>query len=55
MRLWLELAVVVVFIVLFGLPVIYILVLDGLAGDWLVDQLPFWDELIGFYDWLGWS
>jgi hypothetical protein len=37
---------------LFGLQVIFILVLDALAGDWLIDHVPFWDELIGFYDWL---
>lgn len=53
-RQWLELAVMAGFIVLFGLPVIFILVLDALAGDWLVDHVSYWDELVGFYDWL-WS
>lgn len=53
-REWLELAFIAAFIVLLGLPVIFILVLDALAGDWLIDHVSYWDELIGFYDWL-WS
>jgi hypothetical protein len=49
---WLLLAFFGAFAVFLGLPVIFILALDALAGDWLVDHVPFWGELIGFYDWL---
>ena len=49
---WLLLAFFGAFAVFLGLPLIFILALDALAGDWLVDHVPFWDELIGFYDWL---
>jgi hypothetical protein len=38
---------------LFGFGIILIFVLDALAGDWLIEHVPFWDELIGFYEWLG--
>ena len=49
---WLLLAFFGAFAVFLGLPLIFILALDALAGDWLVDHVPLWDELIGFYDWL---
>jgi hypothetical protein len=29
-----------------------ILILDLIIGDWLIDQVPFWDRLIGLLDWL---
>ena len=50
------LALLVVFVVLFGLPAFLIVVLDSLAlvGDWLTGHVPFWDEVTDFYDWL-WS
>jgi hypothetical protein len=35
----------------FGLGLI-IFVLDLILGDWFVDHVAFWDEPIGFYDWL---
>ena len=50
---WLVLALVVASAFLFGFGIILIFVLDALAGDWLIDHVPFWDELIGFYVWLG--
>jgi hypothetical protein len=34
----------------FGLGALIILVLDLILGDWLVDHVAFWDELMGFYD-----
>ena len=34
----------------FGVGSLIILVLDLILGDWLVDHVAFWDELIGFYD-----
>jgi hypothetical protein len=49
---WLLFALVWTFAIFLGLPVIFALVLDALAGDWLIDHVPFWDELIGVYDWL---
>jgi hypothetical protein len=51
---WLLLAFVGTFVVLTGLPAIFILVLDALPliGDWLTDHVPFWDEVTDFYDWL---
>jgi len=52
---WLQLALLVAVVFVIGLPAISILVLDALAAGWLIGHLPFWDELIGFYDWLGWS
>ena len=53
---WLLLALLVVFVVLFGLPAFLIVVLDSLplVGDWLTAHVPFWDEITDFYDWL-WS
>ena len=33
-----------------GLGALIILGLDLILGDWLVDHVAFWDELIGFYD-----
>jgi len=53
---WLLLALLVVFVVLFGLPAFLIVVLDSLplVGDWLTAHVPFWDEVTDFYDWL-WS
>ena len=37
----------------FGVGLMIILVLDLILGDWLIDHVAFWDELIGFYDDLG--
>lgn len=53
---WLLLALIVVFVVLFGLPAFLIVVLDAvpLVGDWLTAHVPFWDEVTDFYNWL-WS
>ena len=34
----------------FGLGALIILGLDQIMGDWLLDHVPFWDELIGFFD-----
>ena len=53
---WLQLAFLVVFVVLFGLPAFLIVVLDALplVGDWLTAHVPFWDEVTDFYNWL-WS
>ena len=45
-------ALIVALVFWVGLPVVFIYVLDGIAGDWLTDHVAFWDELIGFYDWL---
>jgi hypothetical protein len=36
--------------IVFGLPMMIIFGLDLIVGDWLVDHVAFWDELIGFYD-----
>jgi hypothetical protein len=38
------------FTFVFGLGPIIVLVLDLILGDWLVDHVAFWDELVGFYD-----
>jgi Bacterial PH domain len=46
-------ALVVALAFLFGFGIILIFVLDAMAGDWLIEHVPFWDELIGFYEWLG--
>jgi hypothetical protein len=35
---------------MFGVGALIIVVLDLILGDWLVEQVAFWDELIGFYD-----
>jgi hypothetical protein len=53
---WLLVAFLVVFVVLFGLPAFFIVVLDALplVGDWLTAHVPFWDEVTDFYNWL-WS
>ena len=52
----LQLAFLVVFVFLFGLPAFLIVVLDALplVGDWLTAHVPFWDEVTDFYNWL-WS
>jgi hypothetical protein len=34
----------------FGVGLLIIFVLDLILGDWLVDHVAFWDELIGFFD-----
>ena len=51
---WLLLAFVGVSIALTGLPAFLIVVLDALplVSDWLIDHVPFWDEVTDFYDWL---
>jgi Bacterial PH domain len=51
---WLLLALVGAVVFFFGLPFIFVLVLDAvpLTGDWLTDHVPFWDELTDFYDWI---
>jgi Bacterial PH domain len=51
-RHWLLLAFGGAFAVFLGLPALFALVLDALAGDWLIEHVPIWDEFIGFYDWL---
>jgi hypothetical protein len=40
------------FTVVFVIGPIIVLVLDLILGDWLVDHVPFWDELVGFYEYL---
>ena len=44
----LVLSVAVTFV--FGIGSVIILGLDLILGDWLVAHVPFWDELIGFFD-----
>jgi hypothetical protein len=42
----------VAFTVVFGIGALIILVLDLILGDWLLYHVAFWDELIGFYEYM---